>query len=186
LGILGHNTLHGQYFICSFLFSAYPRTDLLRRIIGRRIVGWISWIGKISFSLYLVHFPLFKLFGYLHRDFLGRETCQFLSTPALFDSCNLYGVALLSVVRKSNSSVVKKENEPALSNENKVCGFSSHRKHLRPGPVGRAPKKSAASKVLHYDWLWLQLKPFSQSIEVKKENTLFPTVKFPDNGYPNL
>ena len=39
-----------------------------------------AWIGKISFSLYLIHFPLFKLFGYIHLDAFGEKPANFLVT----------------------------------------------------------------------------------------------------------
>ena len=35
-------------------------------------------VGKISFSLYLVHFPLFKLIGYLHVARFGEKPANFL------------------------------------------------------------------------------------------------------------
>ena len=34
--------------------------------------------SKISFSLYLIHFPLFKLFGYLHRSIFDEKPANFL------------------------------------------------------------------------------------------------------------
>ena len=67
-------------FYLFFFIFCLSKADLLNRIIGHRILGWISWIGKISFSLYLIHFPLFKLFGYLHRDFWGEKPANFLVT----------------------------------------------------------------------------------------------------------
>jgi hypothetical protein len=50
----------------------------INRTIGTRLTKAVSWIGKISFSLYLIHFPLFKLFGYLHRDIFGEKPANFL------------------------------------------------------------------------------------------------------------
>lgn len=38
----------------------------------------LAWLGKISFSLYLVHFPAFKLFGYIHCDLFGEKPANFL------------------------------------------------------------------------------------------------------------
>ena len=51
---------------------------ILNRMIGTRLTKAVSWIGKISFSLYLIHFPLFKLFGYLHREIFGEKPANFL------------------------------------------------------------------------------------------------------------
>ena len=42
----------------------------------------LAWLGKISFSLYLVHFPLFKLLGYLHVQNFGHKPVNFLVTLA--------------------------------------------------------------------------------------------------------
>lgn len=69
------------YFL--FFIFCLSQTGLLYRTIGRRAVLAISWIGKISFSLYLIHFPVFKIFGYLHRDFWGEKPANFL-VPLLY------------------------------------------------------------------------------------------------------
>jgi peptidoglycan/LPS O-acetylase OafA/YrhL len=70
------------FYLFFFIFSI-SRANLLSRIIGPHILGAISWIGKISFSLYLIHFPLFQLFGYLHRDLFGGKPSNFL-VPLLY------------------------------------------------------------------------------------------------------
>ena len=70
-------------FYLSFFIFCLSQKDLLYRTIGHRAVITISWIGKISFSLYLIHFPIFKIFGYLHRDFFGGKPANFL-VPLLY------------------------------------------------------------------------------------------------------
>jgi peptidoglycan/LPS O-acetylase OafA/YrhL len=55
----------------------------------------IAWIGKISFSLYLIHFPLFKIFGYFHVDYFGEKPTNFLIPlfylfPVIFISWGFY------------------------------------------------------------------------------------------------
>ena len=67
------------FYLFFFIFCLF-RAGLIIRIIGNRIFGAISWIGKISFSLYLIHFPLFKLFGYLHIELFGGKPANFLVT----------------------------------------------------------------------------------------------------------
>ena len=72
-----------QYFawtaFYSFLFIfCLSHTGLFNRVIGIRLRKAFSWIGKISFSLYLIHFPLFKLFGYLHHEILEEKPANFL------------------------------------------------------------------------------------------------------------
>ena len=53
----------------------------------------LSWLGKTSFSIYLVHFPLFKLIGYLHIAQFGEKPANFLlSLGYLFLVC-LFGWA---------------------------------------------------------------------------------------------
>lgn len=39
-----------------------------------------AWLGKISYSLYLIHFPLFKLLGYLHIEAFGEKPANFFIT----------------------------------------------------------------------------------------------------------
>ena len=72
-----------QYFAWTAFYSFFfvfclSHTGLLDRIIGNILTKAISWIGKISFSLYLIHFPLFKLFGYLHREVFEEKPANFL------------------------------------------------------------------------------------------------------------
>ncbi len=72
-----------QYFAWTAFYSFFfifslSYTDLLNRIIGNRLMKSVSWIGKISFSLYLTHFPLFRLFGYLHREIYEDKPANFL------------------------------------------------------------------------------------------------------------
>jgi peptidoglycan/LPS O-acetylase OafA/YrhL len=70
-------------FYLFFFIFCLSQSSLLQKIVGKRILSSISWIGKISFSLYLIHFPLFKLFGYLHRDLFGGKPTNFL-VPLLY------------------------------------------------------------------------------------------------------
>lgn len=55
----------------------------------------LSWLGKISFSLYLIHFPLFKLLGYIHLEIFKSKPENFLVTilyviPVIFFSWVFY------------------------------------------------------------------------------------------------
>jgi peptidoglycan/LPS O-acetylase OafA/YrhL len=65
------------FYSCFFIFCL-SHTRLLHRVIGIRLTKAVSWVGKISFSLYLIHFPLFKLFGYLHREIFNEKPTNFL------------------------------------------------------------------------------------------------------------
>jgi peptidoglycan/LPS O-acetylase OafA/YrhL len=72
-----------QYFAWTAFYSFFfifclSHVALINRTIGTRLTKAVSWIGKISFSLYLIHFPLFKLFGYLHREIFGEKPANFL------------------------------------------------------------------------------------------------------------
>ena len=66
------------YFL--FFIVCLMRAEFITSILGKKIFKSISWIGSISFSLYLIHFPFFKLFGYLHRSFWGEKPVNFLTT----------------------------------------------------------------------------------------------------------
>ena len=65
-------------FYSFFFIFCLAHTQFINQIVGNRLTKAISWIGKISFSLYLIHFPLFKLFGYLHREIFGEKPDNFL------------------------------------------------------------------------------------------------------------
>ena len=72
-----------QYFAWTAFYSFFfifclSHTRFINRMIGNRLMKAVSWIGKISFSLYLIHFPLFKLFGYLHREIFEEKPANFL------------------------------------------------------------------------------------------------------------
>ena len=62
----------------SFFIFCLSHAKLLNRMIGTKLMKAVSWIGKISFSLYLIHFPLFKLFGYLHREIFEEKPANFI------------------------------------------------------------------------------------------------------------
>ena len=65
----------GFYF---FLFVIFLRSEKFFKIKDRVLFGLLAWLGKISFSLYLIHFPLFKLFGYFHLEIFGEKPANFL------------------------------------------------------------------------------------------------------------
>ena len=72
-----------QYFSWTAFYSLFfifclSHTRFINRMIGNKLTKAISWIGQISFSLYLIHFPLFKLFGYLHREVFEEKPANFL------------------------------------------------------------------------------------------------------------
>ena len=72
-----------QYFAWTTFYSFFfifclSRSGFLNRMIGHSLMKAVSWIGKISFSLYLIHFPLFKLFGYLHCEIFEEKPANFL------------------------------------------------------------------------------------------------------------
>lgn len=67
----------GFYF---FLFVAVLRSENLIKFKENFIFRALAWLGKISFSLYLIHFPLFKLLGYLYLETYGEKPANFLVT----------------------------------------------------------------------------------------------------------
>jgi peptidoglycan/LPS O-acetylase OafA/YrhL len=70
----------GFYFLLFIFCLSQPK--LLIRVLGNRLFNSISWVGKISFSLYLIHFPVFKLFGYLHKEIWNEKPANFLISLA--------------------------------------------------------------------------------------------------------
>ena len=69
----------GFYFIVFRMFTERS-AQYSRKGFIRRLAGGAAWLGKISFSLYLVHFPFFKLCGFLYRHYFGEKPTNFLVT----------------------------------------------------------------------------------------------------------
>jgi len=72
-----------QYFAWTAFYSFFfifclSQPKFIKQMIGIRLMRAVSWIGKISFSLYLVHFPIFRLIGYLHREIFEEKPVNFL------------------------------------------------------------------------------------------------------------
>jgi peptidoglycan/LPS O-acetylase OafA/YrhL len=68
------------YFLLFIL--CLNNTNLFIHSISKRFYKFISWIGKMSFSLYLIHFPVFKLFGHLHTEIWNEKPANFLISLA--------------------------------------------------------------------------------------------------------
>ena len=73
---LQYGSWTGFYFILFLLVLRFEKR--IHAVKENLVYKLFSWLGKISFSLYLVHFPLFKLFGYIHRDFFEKKPDNFL------------------------------------------------------------------------------------------------------------
>ncbi len=76
-----------QYFVWtmfyfSFFILCIKESSNLNKVFGRFFFSAISWVGKISFSLYLIHFSLFKVLGYLHLEIWKDKPANFLVTLA--------------------------------------------------------------------------------------------------------
>lgn len=72
-----------QYFLwtgfyLSLLLVSLSNRNFINNQPLKEVLPLLSWLGKISFSLYLVHFPLFKLLGYLHVAQFGEKPANFL------------------------------------------------------------------------------------------------------------
>ena len=69
------------FYLCLLVFVLIKH-DLLTRLPIQGALALLTWLGKISFSLYLVHFPLFKLLGFLHLSLFGEKPANFLISLA--------------------------------------------------------------------------------------------------------
>jgi peptidoglycan/LPS O-acetylase OafA/YrhL len=67
-------------FYSFFFIFCLSHEAFINRVTGNGLMKAISWIGTISFSLYLIHFPLFRLLGYLHREIFGEKPANFLTS----------------------------------------------------------------------------------------------------------
>jgi peptidoglycan/LPS O-acetylase OafA/YrhL len=78
-------------FYLSLLLLSISKQNFINSLPLQGVLSLLTWLGKISFSLYLVHFPLFKLLGYLHvAQFGGKPVNFLLSLGYLFLVC-LFG-----------------------------------------------------------------------------------------------
>ena len=66
------------FYLCLFVLCL-RQSDFLENLNGFRTAFLsLSWLGTISFSAYLIHFPVFKLIGYLHKSAFGEKPANFL------------------------------------------------------------------------------------------------------------
>ncbi len=81
----------GVYFHVVWLALLYPSSI-------HKFPDWcvrlFVWLGKVSYSAYLIHFPLFALAGFLWEHFTGGKPANFLVT--LFFSVSVWAAAWLS------------------------------------------------------------------------------------------
>ena len=70
----------GFYFALFLVFLRFEKSISRRR--ENLFLKSLAWLGKISFSLYLIHFPLFKLFGFMHRSYFDEKPANFLISLA--------------------------------------------------------------------------------------------------------
>ena len=70
----------GFYFALFLVFLHFEKSISRRR--ENLFLKLLAWLGQISFSLYLIHFPLFKLFGFMHRSYFDEKPANFLISLA--------------------------------------------------------------------------------------------------------
>ena len=69
-------------FYTLFFILSLNNQNFINFSFMKKIMNFIAWLGKISFSLYLIHFPLFKLFGFIHRSYFQEKPANFIITLA--------------------------------------------------------------------------------------------------------
>jgi len=70
----------GFYFTFFLIFLRFEKS--ISRQKENLIFKSLAWLGQISFSLYLIHFPLFKLLGFIHRSYFQEKPANFIITLA--------------------------------------------------------------------------------------------------------
>jgi len=91
--------LWADFYLILFIFCL-GHQQWLANLPIQKVLDGLAWLGQISFSLYLVHFPLLKLFGYLHRSYFGGKPENFLVSLAyLIPVCFLAWLFFLLVER---------------------------------------------------------------------------------------
>ena len=88
----------GFYFALFLVFLRFEKS--ISRLRENLFLKSLAWLGKISFSLYLIHFPLFKLFGFMHRSYFDEKPANFLISLAyLIPVCLLAWIFYLLIER---------------------------------------------------------------------------------------
>ena len=70
----------GFYFTFFLIFLRFEKS--ISRQKENFLFKSLAWLGQISFSLYLIHFPLFKLFGFIHLSYFQEKPANFIITLA--------------------------------------------------------------------------------------------------------
>lgn len=65
-------------FFYFFFFSLLIKDNLILKKLNIDIIYGLKWLGKISFSLYLIHFPIFKLMGNLYLYYFNHKPYNLL------------------------------------------------------------------------------------------------------------
>jgi peptidoglycan/LPS O-acetylase OafA/YrhL len=91
---IGHFVWAGGYFFLLWFCLQLPAPT---RLFPESIVSMALWLGKISFSLYLIHFPLFRLWGLIWIDQFGAKpanlfVCLIASFFAVLVSAGFYNL----------------------------------------------------------------------------------------------
>jgi len=80
----------GFYFHAIWLALLHPHSI---HQLPKRCVWLLVWLGTISYSAYLIHYPLFHLYGYLWRHVTGDKPANFL--VAVLFALSIWPVAWL-------------------------------------------------------------------------------------------
>lgn len=87
------------FYLTLFIFSL-TKFEWIKKQLGERFISAFSWIGKISFSLYLIHYPIFKVLGYWHRDLFDDKPSNFLITLLYLLPVIFFGWCFYMIIEK--------------------------------------------------------------------------------------
>lgn len=96
-----------------FFFIACLRSEERFKSKQGLILKSIAWLGKISFSLYLIHFPLFKILGLIHRESFGEKPANFIVTLLYLIPVILLAWLFFKYIENPIHNWSKKENVKA-------------------------------------------------------------------------
>ncbi|WP_028669049.1 acyltransferase family protein [Runella zeae] len=113
--VIAHFIWAIAYFFLFYLLVYFAENV---NFVRNRVNSFFLYLGKISYSIYLIHFPIFKILGLLYVDFFGTKPTNLL-VPILVSILiiPLAGV-FYKFIENPSHKMARKWSEPRIYNSN--------------------------------------------------------------------